>query len=250
MANWFENILGLSTTDSSANATFTNPLSISGQGSPGAWGQASFKLNPLGDDSFVNLPEGIRTNRQNLFNQTLDLGQAVQGDIDALRSEENSFIRARVRPTQEKFAAIRSETEQGLARRGVTGTLATNELMRIDQAASREVADQTSKAQTEALNSILQRQDFQQSLQNSLRAYTQDEVAQALNELQFISGQAVTSFNTVQNSGQTVTGESQGDPSLGFGSLLETGVDLYSWLNSGSEGATYIDPDDHMGDTP
>lgn len=230
MPSYFDSLLGQTSSTQSGQNIFSDPIALQGAGSAGPLGQSSFKVNPLGTDSFIQLPSGIRENRADLYSRTVGLGNDVQGDIDTLRGIENPFIRARVRPTEEKFARLRADTERGLARRGVQGTLATNEMLRIQDAESREVADQTAKAQMEALSGILQRQDFQQSLQNSLRAYTQDEVAQAINELQILSGQTVTSFGSVKNTGQTQTGEKQDSPAEGIGTVFDASKTLWDWF--------------------
>ena len=167
--------LGGSSSKTTSTSGQAFPLNI--RGSRGAL------LNIDNGTGQVNLSRGVGKRRNQLFSDIQGITRDVQNDILSLRSLENPFVRARVRPTEERFANLRSDTERGLARRGVFGTFNTNELTRVDDAASKQIADQTAIAHSEVLNAVLQRQSFLSSLNSQLSNLNEAEVRQALAEL-------------------------------------------------------------------
>lgn len=206
------------------------PFSIRGNIASGSFrnGRSNFSL---GSDFTQNRrQEALRTFR--------DIDKSTQGDIQSLRSLENPFIRARVRPTEERVARGLADTERGLARRGLQGTLASNELFRLGEAGGREIADQTALAQRESLDAITVRQNQRAAIASGIQNIGESQLRQALAELGFglesvntflrSRAQASGDFTTTgEDTGQSDTrGKSSGD-FTGLGNLLFAGAQLF-----------------------
>ena len=88
------------------------------------------------------------------------------GRLGDLRGNENAFIRARVSPYQEALQRRIADVDRGLAMRGVTGTLRTNEVNNTMLMGNREIANQTALAQQEAISA--EQQVLQQAIAQEL----------------------------------------------------------------------------------
>ncbi len=174
----------------------------------------------------------LRDEARNLFSSAIS---GVRDDIGTLRSLENPFIRARVRPTEERFARLRADTDRGLARRGISGTLRTNEGLRVDQAAQREIADQTALATAESLDSIFQRQGFVASIADQIAGLSNDELRQALAELGLGLNATALSSQSRREIGSTTTKKGS-DATKGLGNLARIGFSV-AGLFGGPAGA-------------
>jgi hypothetical protein len=235
MPSVVDGLFGQTSGTKTTTRTFSDAPSLSGSGSLGQ----SFNFELGGNNNFVNIP-GVSEQRQGIYNRTNDLIGAVQNDILSLRSLENPFIQARVRPTQEKFANLRADTQRGLARRGVFGTLANNELIRINREGTRAVADQGALATAESFEAIFQRQEMQAKLHELMRGLNQDEATQALKELELLANIAGTSLSAIKETSTTTTEEQQGNPAEGVGTLLETLTDLIGDVGGALTTATNV----------
>lgn len=117
--------------------------------------------NPRLQDAFFR-------NRFQLNNQR---GRLL-GNVNRLRSNQNEFIDARVAPLEASLDRTLADAKRGLIRRGVSGTLANNELMRIRGEGERQIADQRALATEEALNAVLDQE-------SAIRGVGQDEMSAA-----------------------------------------------------------------------
>lgn len=199
--------------------TSSRSTSTSGQAFPlDITGSGGSRLSIDNGVGRVSIRGGTRSRRRQLRNDIQGITRDVQNDILSLRSLENPFIRARVRPTEERFANLRADTQRGLDRRGVFGTFRTNELSRVDDAASAQIADQTALAQAQILDAVLQRQGFLSRLKDQLSGLNQQEVNQALAELG-LGAQSAASL--IRQTG--ASREDQGDPSEGIGKIFDVG---------------------------
>lgn len=149
---------------------------------------------------------------------------SLNSDIDSLRGNQNAFIDARVNPLQEQFAESRGRLSRDTARRGVFGSLANNELERFDIGTGRALADQRALATNDALNAILQRENFQRQLFGDINTVAQQELSEALQGLGLQSNAAnvLIQGNSSGNTGSTTTSTQSGNPGIlgGLGTVL------------------------------
>ena len=116
----------------------------------------SFSLT--GDSGSLNMdPSNIRVNSG---------VPSMLGRLGDLRGNENAFIRARVSPYQEALQRRIADVDRGLAMRGVTGSLRTNEVNNTMLMGNREIANQTALAQQEAISA--EQQVLQQAIAQEL----------------------------------------------------------------------------------
>lgn len=96
----------------------------------------------------------------NTLNLSKNENRKALGRFDGFRSSldanENPFIQARVRPTQERVNQNVAAVARGNSLRGVSGSLANNEVNNAQIAGSREIADQTALATRENLAAKLE----------------------------------------------------------------------------------------------
>lgn len=147
--------------------------------------------------------------RDQSFNVLGNTRNDVVRDIQELRSLENPFIRARVRPTEEAFDRLRSDTSRDLGRRGLAGTLRTNELLKVEDQATRGIADQTALAQSQALEAIFGRERLLTQISSQFADLRQDELRQALAELGIGLEAVGLSERSRRTSSQQTKGEAQ-----------------------------------------
>ena len=178
----------------------------------------------IGGSSVTISPQigALRSEARNLFSSAIS---GVRDDIGRLRSLENPFIRARVRPTEERFDRLRADTDRGFARRNVFGTLRANEAARIEGEGSRAVADQAALATAQSLDSIFQRQGFVASIADRITGLSQDEFRQALAELGLGLRATGLSEASRREIGREEKGETK-DPSKGLGNLARIGFSI------------------------
>lgn len=126
---------------------------------------------------------GIRRFGKATKRATRDLRREYKtlGSIDrSLRGNQNDYVQARVRPLEQALASQLADTERGLSRRGVFGSLATNELTRIGMFGQRELGDQRAMALNEALNARLAVSAARQGVTESIVGLARDRLTQEL----------------------------------------------------------------------
>lgn len=211
----------------SSSIGYSPAISIKGKGSKGAFGGRSrISIDPEGRSS-ISLPRGIAQQRGLLAQDIRNIYGDVTSDIGELRSLENPFIRARVRPLENRFAEARSGLQRDLGRRGVQGTLANRELLNFDTEAGRQIADQTALAQASVLDAVMARQGFQQNLLQNIRGLTQDEVSQALNELQLVLSGTQTSQAARRQTSTRSEGSDTGEGLSNLGTIAKVGASFF-----------------------
>ena len=222
----FDWISSLNNTNNTTRKTLANTNVIGSLG-------GSMALDESG--GFIGSPQYSKQINRNVVMPGLqNLAGDVKGDIQSLRSLENPFVQARVRPTQEAFDRTLASTKMGLSERGVKGTLANNEMTRITDVGSKAVADQGAQAEMEALNAIFQDQQFLNNIYSSIQGVGESDFKQAMMELELGLGAQAVRLGSA--TGSEVT--KGGNLTDGLGTIGNIGGALDSLFSGGSAATT------------
>ena len=111
-----------------------------------------------------------------LYNETRQSQQQsrarIGGMISDLKSNQNPFIEARVRPFQQALDSRVADTTRAFAQRGVFGSLSENEISKTRFLGEQAIGDERAKATDEALGKLF-------DAEASLRGINQDEIGLA-----------------------------------------------------------------------
>lgn len=124
--------------------TVNNPATV-----PIEWEQP-FTMNASGDTGSFNVGYDPSTNNFDV-NTSTGLPSLI-GNLDEMKANRDAFVSARVSPYQDALDRRIADVTRSMGRRGVMGSLANNEINNAMYQGTREIADQTALARTEALN--------------------------------------------------------------------------------------------------
>jgi hypothetical protein len=99
---------------------------------------------------------GVLRDYGSVFRPAFDTATGlITEDIGRMRSAENPFIQARVRPLEQQIATGRGQLQRGLSQRGVFGSLGATEMANYDLRTQAQLGDARAQATVEALNAEL-----------------------------------------------------------------------------------------------
>lgn len=210
-----------SSTASTVPITYASPFTFT---SNFGTGSASFG----GDGSTINMNPAIQTN-MNRFGQLTNQSLGRTGNyISELRGNANPFINARIRPLEESINNRRDELSRSMTRRGVVGSLANNEMLKFDNAAQRELADQRALMTNDTLNSLYQMEGLDRAVRGDVLtladAQLKDDMARlglSLEGLQLALSGAGRRATDVAGETQTTTTKGGSNILGGIGSIIK-----------------------------
>ncbi len=158
--------------------------------------------------------------------------------LGQLRGNQGAFIQARVRPFERQAAQTRARIEQGLSRRGISGSLLTNELAKFESQVNPTIADQRAIATQESLNAQnnLLNQRFNQEL--SALGLSQEQINLLTGQAQLkteLIGRGLDAVGQILQPGDVAAGGQVGQAGQGVpagadpltsaaGSLIQKGI--------------------------
>lgn len=116
-------------------------------------GRLAQRTTPTGVQSFAD--PRTRLDFDRFRNQAFSNVGRIQGLSDSLAGNRNPFIQARVDPLQQEINQRFASTREDLARRGVMGGIADNELNKVLFQGQRELGNARALATQEGLNAQL-----------------------------------------------------------------------------------------------
>lgn len=177
-------------------------------------GRRSLSFNrtgPASGDVSVAGPQNFDRDIGRVRDANIDAGGRFDTLISRLKSNENPFISARVRPAEEAARAGVADARLDVGRREIAGSIGQNQINNARFAGAREVADQGALATNDALSAQLAAEAGRLGIGEETLAIAESESQQELRDIQ--AGMEALQ-TALRNQEQTST---QLDSAAGFG---------------------------------